>query len=57
MIVYIVVAYDCSYLPMIAVLTHSLTHSLHCRYTQLVAKRPHMMDHLTINISGYVYVL
>ena len=21
-------------------------------YTKLVAKRPHMMDHLTINISG-----
>ena len=23
-----------------------------CRYTRMVAKRPHMMDHLTINISG-----
>jgi hypothetical protein len=28
--------------------------SLACRYTRLVAKHPHMMDHLTINISGYV---
>jgi hypothetical protein len=22
------------------------------RYTRMVAKKPHMMDHLTINISG-----
>lgn len=27
---------------------------LYCRYVRLVAKRPHMMDHLTINISRYI---